>query len=67
MSSEVFRARYTDEHVIMRELKTLFPSGSIRITFERSRFFCTVPQTLTEGQRQTVLNAIEADHYARDT
>lgn len=66
MPTQVIRGRYTDEVIIRRELAKFFPRGRIVILWERSRFFCTIPQALTDAQYDILMNAIEADHYAND-
>ncbi|KUJ07849.1 uncharacterized protein LY89DRAFT_691535 [Mollisia scopiformis] len=67
MATEIFPARYTEERIILKELRKIFPQGDIRIMFERARFFCTVPARLTAAQREIVKDAISAEqHYSRD-
>ncbi|OTA99817.1 hypothetical protein M426DRAFT_324801 [Hypoxylon sp. CI-4A] len=61
----VFRARYTDETSLYDNLRKIFPTGIIQIRFQRGRFQCTIPRTLTPEEAENVHLAIEKEHYER--
>ncbi|KAI1349744.1 hypothetical protein F5Y01DRAFT_169636 [Xylaria sp. FL0043] len=59
----IFRARYTDEDALAEQLLKLFPAQQIRIKYERGRFKCTVPRSLTPEEARGIEVAITRDHY----
>ncbi|KAI0436135.1 hypothetical protein F4803DRAFT_557312 [Xylaria telfairii] len=62
----IFRARYTDEEALAEQLSKLFAAQRIQIKYDRGRFRCTIPRSLTPEETRDIEIAIAKDHYDTD-
>ncbi|KAI1741257.1 hypothetical protein F4680DRAFT_72431 [Xylaria scruposa] len=63
----IFRARYTDEEALAELLSKRFPTQGFQIKYDRGRFKCTIPRSLTPEETREIELAVTKDHYDTDS